>query len=396
MKRIYRFLLHFYPARFREEFASAMERQFQDEYRDSGGGAGFWLRAFADLAASIPGQILRELRSDATYAVHVYCRRPLVTALALTALALAIGATTGVFSVLNAVLLRSLPFREPERVVQVNKSPVDTGAGRAKFYDWRDHNPLLEQVAGFSVNEMNLALARDSARVKVAETSANFFATLGVEQQFGRGFAKDEDVEGRGAVAVLSHALWQEAFGSNPRALGSTLRLNGAPLTVIGVAPPGFDYPDKTSVWTPTIFDLGRLPKGGAFFWQTIGRIRKGLSFRQANAMLRTEEARLRPASAKKAAPPGFRPVEGESASLKSLRDQLAGPVRDASLVLMGIVLFVLLIACANVAHLLLSRVSERRQELTIRAAMGATRARLAQHSSIPCWIGACWRSRRG
>ena len=125
----------------------------------------------------------------------------------------------GIFSVLNALILRSLPFRNAERLVEVKRSPVSIGGGRAKFYDWRDHNKALEDVTGFLVNEMNLTLSREPARVKVAETPANFFGTLGVEPELGRAFAADEDIEGRGPVAILGHALWEQAFGADPHVL---------------------------------------------------------------------------------------------------------------------------------------------------------------------------------
>ena len=151
--RYYRLLLKLYPARFREEFAAPLERQFSDEYRESHGAgqrALFWLRTLADWAVTLPAEMLREFRQDARYAARVYRRRALVTTLALSALALAIGATTGVFSVLNAVLFRGLPFGDPARLVEVQEVPVDEDNGRAAFYGWRNGSPYLGDAAAYA------------------------------------------------------------------------------------------------------------------------------------------------------------------------------------------------------------------------------------------------------
>ena len=228
---------------------------------------------------------------------------------------------------------------------------------------------------------MNVGVGTASVRVTVSETTANFLQMLGTEPELGRGFAVGEDVPGKTTVAVIGYGFWQQMFGGDPRAIGSTIRVNGVPLTVIGVAPRHFDFPDQTAVWTPAAYwGIPAL----YHMYQTIGRLKPGVGLDQAAAMYLADIDRV-------SAGQGNRRAESSENSPRLLRmqDRLAGPVRPASLVLMGLMVFVLLIACANLAHLLLSRTTERRQELAIRASLGeAARAHAATDHGGDCTDG--------
>lgn len=378
MKRLYRILLRIYPAGFREEYAPELERQFSDEYREAEGRRErirLSLRALADVAATAPAEISRELRQDLRYAARIYRQRPVATALALAALALAIGATTGIFSVLNALLIRSLPFREPERLVELSRTPVREW-GRNAFNTWRSGSQYLEDAAVYSPQPMNIAIGRESLRVTVCETTASFLRVLGTEPELGRGFSAGEDVPSRGGVAVIGYGLWQQAFGGDPRVIGSTIRVNGAPLTVIGVAPRNFDFPDQTAVWTPTAY--GYL---GSYFWgQHIGRLKPGVSFKQASLMYQADFAQGNAGRPKPAR-------ESEIPRLSPLQDQLAGPVR---VFLAG---FALLVAALGAYGAASYSVSQRTHEIGIRIAVGGppgrVRGMVFRQSMAPVLAGA-------
>jgi len=390
-RKIYRWLLKLYPARFRETYASPMEQEFREELAESSGAwalAVLWIRLLTDLAVTIPAQVGREFAQDARHTFHLWVVRPWQTACAILALAIGIGANMGVFSVVNALLLSSLPFRQPESLASFQQffPPHDSPK---RFHEWRTQTAFLDDAALWETGDANLGAAGEWRRARVAQTSWNFFALLGVRPVLGRTFAPGEDVEGIGwgptgpnAVAVISYGLWQSLFGGERDVLGVTLRIDGNPFTVIGVAPRGFDYPQKASLWKPAAYSEGN------YGFTTIGRLKAGISWEHARTLALAEAGR-------------YSPIRETFANLNPpvvtpLRDELAGPTKKASLVLMGGAVLILLIACLNVANLLTARTADRQVELSIRSALGASRARLVQQQAERMSAARAGRRNRG
>lgn len=316
---------------------------------------------------------------DLRHTLRLWSRSPWQTGFAIAALAIGIGANTGVFSVVNALLLRSLPFREPKRLALFHQFIPPHGTA-TEFHEWRQQSSYLADAALFEESDVNLGGQRAAMRAHVAQTSWNFFSVLGTHPVLGSGFTAGDDVDGTGwglpgrnAVAVIGYGLWQQLFGGDPKALGATIRIDGTQLTVVGVAPRGFDYPGKAVLWKPAAFSPGN---NG---WGAIARLKPGITWPKALAAFSVEAERLSPK------------IDGSDSNLRptmtSLQDGLAGPVKNASLMFMGAVVVVLLIACTNVANLLIARTMDRAAELSIRSALGATRARLARQLLTECLL---------
>jgi putative ABC transport system permease protein len=317
--------------------------------------------------------LAREVTQDVKHTLRLWTRRPWHTGFAILALAIGIGANTGVFSVVNSLLLRSLPFQSPERLAALTGSWWLPDGSAAEFHDWRQKSAFLADVALVEQKDVNLGGPGESLRAHASQCSWNFFSLLGTQTVVGRGFAPGEDTPGRNEVAVIGYGLWQQLFGGERRALGSTIRMDGMPLTIIGIAPPGFEYPRNTVIWKAAAFSPGN--KG----WDAIARLRAGETWPQAREAFTAEFGRLTPS---------FKiETMKRPPRIIALQDELAGPAKSASIMLMAGVVLILLIACINVANLLIARTADRATEFSIRAAMGASRARLSQQLLTECLL---------
>ena len=372
--KLYRLLLKLYPAAFHQDYGAAMEREFRDELAESRGAHRMpvlWFRLLRDLAMSIPVQLASELRQDATHTLRLWAKSPWLTGFAILALAIGIGANTGVFSVVNAVVLRSLPFRDPGHLVSIHTYHVPHGSAK-QFHDWRTQSTYLADAALFEQTDANLGDSDTMERAHISQTSWNFFSVLGAHTIVGRTFRDGEDNAGQNAIAVLGYGLWKQLFAGDRSVLGHELAVNGHRLTIIGVMPPGFDYPGHTVLWKAAEFSPGN---NG---WETVARLKPGITLPLARTAFFADMARLA----------GFGKLSKKyPPQMIFLKVQLVGPVRNGSLLLMGGVLLILLIACSNVANLLLARTADRTAELSIRSALGATRARLAQQLLTECLL---------
>ncbi len=310
---------------------------------------------------------------DVRYGVRSLLKKPGFAFIAVLTLALGIGANSTIFSFVNAILLRPLPYKNPERLVLLDETAsrrgiASMGVSFPNFLDWREQNQVFEDVAAYSEDTYTLAGGGEPEQLQGARISSGLFELLGVQPLMGRTFSAEEDRPNNDAVVILSYGLWQRRFGSDPQIVGQSINVGNRAHTVIGVMPAGFKFPEVAQLWRPMALDTTMWTRNDHGL-SAIARLKPNVTIEQAQSEMIRVARRIEEQN----------PVtnEGMSVTVLNLRDTLVGDYRQALWILLGVVGFVLLIACANVANLLLARSAARQKEIAIRAAMGASRWRI-------------------
>ena len=322
---------------------------------------------------------MKTLLQDLRHGLRVLLKNPGFTAVAIIVLALGIGANTAIFSIVNAVLLRPLPFGDTARLVQVWHVPppksfpgmTQFSVSAANFIDWREQNHVFDKMAIYTGSSLNLTGREQPEALEGAAVSSDFFSTLQAQPIFGRTFMADEDQPGKNHVVILSYGLWKSRFAADPNIAGRQVNFDGQPYTVAGVMGEKFALPGWAQYWTPMGWTNTERAVRGEHHYMVIARLKPGITTPRAQAEMNAISTRLEQQYPEH--------DKGWGATIIPSRDQLVGEVRPALLILLGAVAFVLLIACANVANLVLAKTFGRRKEIAIRVALGASAPRVVQ-----------------